>query len=173
MNGREYQTEFGYETDELAQENAAMRAFMVCRNFAVNGGMLSRNGVIQGLPVSSSDRERRRPRRRSRGSMHSSRGSSVDSDEASTRSKPDAGAISGGTDSHRPWRKSTTLSVNIAERPVLAIPDTGSDDNAVSAVFAKELGLQIDAGGNHLASFQLANGREVKSSGVASTTCTF
>ncbi|EHL00669.1 hypothetical protein M7I_3413 [Glarea lozoyensis 74030] len=37
VNGREYQTDLAYESDGLAQENAAMRAFMVCRNFSVNG----------------------------------------------------------------------------------------------------------------------------------------
>ena len=38
-----------------------MRAFMVCRNFSVNGGMLARNGVVQGLPANeSSGRHRRR-----------------------------------------------------------------------------------------------------------------
>lgn len=51
VNGREYQTDLSYESDGLAQENAAMRAFMVCRNFSVNGGMLARNGVVQGLPA--------------------------------------------------------------------------------------------------------------------------
>jgi hypothetical protein len=49
VNGREYQTDLKYESDTLAQENAAMRAFMVCRNFSVNDGFLMRNGVVQGL----------------------------------------------------------------------------------------------------------------------------
>jgi len=61
VNGREYQTDLAYESDGLAQENAAMRAFMVCRNFSVNGGMLARNGVVQGLPANeSSSRHKRR-----------------------------------------------------------------------------------------------------------------
>lgn len=30
-----------------------MRAFMVCRNFSVNGGMLARNGIVQGLPAAN------------------------------------------------------------------------------------------------------------------------
>ncbi|KAK0627190.1 hypothetical protein B0T14DRAFT_535126 [Immersiella caudata] len=51
VNGREYQTDLPYESGGLAQENAAMRAFMVCRNFSVNGGMLARNGMVQGLPA--------------------------------------------------------------------------------------------------------------------------
>ncbi|KKA28678.1 hypothetical protein TD95_003072 [Thielaviopsis punctulata] len=51
VNGRKYQTDIAYESQQLAQENAAMRAFMVCQNFSVNGGMLARNGVVQGLPA--------------------------------------------------------------------------------------------------------------------------
>ncbi len=53
VNGREYITDLAYESDGLAQENAAMRAYMVCRNFSVNGGMLARNGVVQGLHMST------------------------------------------------------------------------------------------------------------------------
>ncbi|KUJ21781.1 uncharacterized protein LY89DRAFT_384054 [Mollisia scopiformis] len=60
VNGREYQTDLAYESDGLAQENAAMRAFMVCRNFSVNGGMLARNGVVQGLPANEHSGRRRR-----------------------------------------------------------------------------------------------------------------
>ena len=56
VNGREYQTDLAYESDGLAQENAAMRAFMVCRNFSVNGGMLARNGIVQGLPADEGGR---------------------------------------------------------------------------------------------------------------------
>ncbi|KAK2073488.1 hypothetical protein P8C59_007773 [Phyllachora maydis] len=56
VNGREYQTDNAYESDTLAQENAAMRAFMVCRNFSVNGGMLARNGIVQGLPADQAAR---------------------------------------------------------------------------------------------------------------------
>jgi hypothetical protein len=38
-----------------------MRAFMVCRNFSVNGGMLARNGVVQGLPANEhSSRHKRK-----------------------------------------------------------------------------------------------------------------
>jgi hypothetical protein len=46
-----YQTDIAYKSDGLAQEIAAMRAFMVCRKFSVNGGILACNGVIQGLPA--------------------------------------------------------------------------------------------------------------------------
>jgi len=65
VNGREYRTDLAYESDSLAQENAAMRAFMVCRNLSVNGGMLARNGVVQGLPVDESTRKHRRGRQTS------------------------------------------------------------------------------------------------------------
>ncbi|CAK7242229.1 MAG: hypothetical protein STHCBS139747_003710, partial [Sporothrix thermara] len=58
-------TDLAYESDILAQENAAMRAFMVCRNFSVNGGMLARNGIVQGLPADESSRKQRRGRQAS------------------------------------------------------------------------------------------------------------
>ena len=60
VNGREYQTDLPYESDVLAMENAAMRAFMICRNFSVNSGMLARNGVVQGLPVDETSRKTRK-----------------------------------------------------------------------------------------------------------------
>ncbi|KAK1759191.1 hypothetical protein QBC47DRAFT_420223 [Echria macrotheca] len=50
VNGRDYRTDLSYESTDLAKENAAMRAFMVCQNFSVNSGMLARNGIVQGLP---------------------------------------------------------------------------------------------------------------------------
>lgn len=79
VHGREYQTDLAYASDGLAQENAAMRAFMVCRNFSVNGGMLARNGVVQGLPASES-----RSRHKRRGSSrHSPNLSSASSDVSS------------------------------------------------------------------------------------------
>lgn len=59
VNGREYQTDLAYESNSLAQENAAMRAFMVCRNFSVNGGMLARNGIVQGLPANDSGKRKK------------------------------------------------------------------------------------------------------------------
>lgn len=68
VNGREYQTDLSYESDSLAQENAAMRAFMVCRNFSVNGGMLARNGIVQGLPATEA------PRRTTKKSRHAHSG---------------------------------------------------------------------------------------------------
>ncbi|UQC73580.1 uncharacterized protein CLUP02_00225 [Colletotrichum lupini] len=73
VNGREYQTDLAYQSDSLAQENAAMRAFMVCRNFSVNGGMLARNGIVQGLPATEPARRSKKSRYTS--SSHSSRDS--------------------------------------------------------------------------------------------------
>jgi hypothetical protein len=71
VNGREYQTDLAYESDVLAQENAAMRAFMVCRNFSVNGGMLARNGIVQGLPANESGRRKKGRHTSSSGQGHS------------------------------------------------------------------------------------------------------
>ncbi|KAL8721006.1 MAG: hypothetical protein Q9225_002211 [Loekoesia sp. 1 TL-2023] len=55
VNNREYQTDTTYGSDLLARENAAMRAYLICRNFSVNDGMYpsghARGSVIQGLPV--------------------------------------------------------------------------------------------------------------------------
>ncbi|KAK1832510.1 double strand RNA binding from dead end protein 1 domain-protein [Podospora conica] len=87
VNGREYQTDLAYESGGLAQENAAMRAFMVCRNFSVNGGMLARNGIVQGLPAD--DTSRRRKSRHHSSSTHShgsSRRSGNHSSSSSTAS---------------------------------------------------------------------------------------
>lgn len=73
VNGREYQTDLAYESGSLAKENAAMRAFMVCRNFSVNGGMLARNGVVQGLPADESSRKARKASRHTASSNHGHR----------------------------------------------------------------------------------------------------
>lgn len=76
VNGREYQTDNAYESDTLAQENAAMRAFMICRNFSVNSGMLARNGIVQGLPAPESSSSRSRSRKSGSGSSSSGGSSS-------------------------------------------------------------------------------------------------
>lgn len=88
VNGREYQTDLAYESDVLAQENAAMRAFMVCRNFSVNGGMLARNGIVQGLPAASDPGRRRKSRHTSSrdGSERHGRRSGTHSSSSSTAS---------------------------------------------------------------------------------------
>lgn len=81
VNGREYQTDLAYASDTLAQENAAMRAFMVCQNFSVNGGMLARNGIVQGLPANETGRHRRsRDRNGRRSGTHSSSSSTASFD---------------------------------------------------------------------------------------------
>ena len=55
VNNREYQTDTTYKSEALARENAAMRAYLICRNFSVNDGMYpsgpGKGGVLQGLPV--------------------------------------------------------------------------------------------------------------------------
>jgi hypothetical protein len=56
VNNREYTTDVDYETDDLAKNAAATRAYMICRNFSVNDGMYpgqrpGQGGVVQGLPV--------------------------------------------------------------------------------------------------------------------------
>jgi hypothetical protein len=87
VNGREYQTDLAYESGKLAQENAAMRAFMVCRNFSVNGGMLARNGIVQGLPADESSRKSRKGSRHTSSSNHGhSRRSGNHSSSSSTAS---------------------------------------------------------------------------------------
>ncbi len=48
-----------------------MRAFMVCRNFSVNGGMLARNGIVQGLPATETTRRSRKGSRHNSSPNHS------------------------------------------------------------------------------------------------------
>jgi hypothetical protein len=55
VNNREYQTDTIHESETLARENAAMRAYLICRNFSVNDGMYpsghKHGGAVQGIPV--------------------------------------------------------------------------------------------------------------------------
>jgi hypothetical protein len=55
VNNREYQTDGVCDTKKLACENAAMRAYLICRNFSVNDGMYpaghDHGGIVQGIPV--------------------------------------------------------------------------------------------------------------------------
>jgi hypothetical protein len=52
VNNREYSTDVEYESDDLAKNAAATRAYMICRNFSVNDGRLpGQGGASQGLPV--------------------------------------------------------------------------------------------------------------------------
>jgi hypothetical protein len=84
VNGRKYQTDLAYESGTLAQENAAMRAFMVCRNFSVNGGMLARNGIVQGLPAEEAGRKARSSRHPSSNHGHRSRSGHHSSSSSTT-----------------------------------------------------------------------------------------
>ncbi|ODA82368.1 hypothetical protein RJ55_00875 [Drechmeria coniospora] len=90
VNGREYQTDLAYESDVLAQENAAMRAFMVCRNFSVNGGMLARNGIVQGLPATTETGHRRKSRHTSSRESNDSHGRGRRSGNHSSSSSTDS-----------------------------------------------------------------------------------
>ncbi|KAJ5388143.1 hypothetical protein N7509_010684 [Penicillium cosmopolitanum] len=55
VNNREYQTDAVYGSEELARESAAMRAYLICRNFSVNDGKYpagtNHGGIVQGIPV--------------------------------------------------------------------------------------------------------------------------
>jgi len=75
VNNREYQTDDYYPSELLARENAALRAFNLCRNFSINDGMYPagyhHGGLVQGVPVAIGT-----DRRRYGGESDSSRGSS-------------------------------------------------------------------------------------------------
>lgn len=45
VNNREYQGDTAFATEVLAQENAAMRAYLICRNISVHENMYP-----QGIP---------------------------------------------------------------------------------------------------------------------------
>ena len=67
VNNREYQTDSEFPSDSLARENAAMRAYLLCRNFSVNDGMYptghSHGGVVQGIPTAiGAGRNQSRPK---------------------------------------------------------------------------------------------------------------
>ncbi|KAJ5737951.1 hypothetical protein N7493_001106 [Penicillium malachiteum] len=59
VNNREYTTDTECASETLARESAAMRAYLICRNFSVNDGMIpgnqvnghGRSGTLQGIPV--------------------------------------------------------------------------------------------------------------------------
>ncbi|KAL1995823.1 hypothetical protein VTN49DRAFT_689 [Thermomyces lanuginosus] len=55
VNNREYKSDKVYKTEIMARENAAMSAYLICRNFSVNDGMypagVDHGGVLQGIPV--------------------------------------------------------------------------------------------------------------------------
>ncbi|KAJ5899746.1 hypothetical protein N7495_004490 [Penicillium taxi] len=49
VNNREYQTDTVFQSETMARESAAMRAYLICRNFSVNDGI--HGGAVQGIPV--------------------------------------------------------------------------------------------------------------------------
>ena len=58
VNNREYSTDRHFESEVLATENAAMRAYLICRNFSVNDGRVPSGAAhrhaessLQGRPV--------------------------------------------------------------------------------------------------------------------------
>ncbi|KAJ5129318.1 uncharacterized protein N7515_005357 [Penicillium bovifimosum] len=55
VNNREYQTDNVCASETLARESAAMRAYLICRNFSVNDGMYPAGhddgGIVQGMRV--------------------------------------------------------------------------------------------------------------------------
>lgn len=102
VNNREYSTDVPYETEELARDGAAMKAFMICRNFSSNDGYYpgqrpgqrSANGVMQGVPVPiGSGRRARDSNRISAGSYGSS---STSSSPPSSSESFSEGTSSGG-----------------------------------------------------------------------------
>ncbi|KAL4932696.1 uncharacterized protein BDV17DRAFT_170739 [Aspergillus undulatus] len=66
VNNREYQTDAVCASESLARENAAMRAYLICRNFSVNDGKYpaghDHGGVVQGIPVAIGKGRRSRSR---------------------------------------------------------------------------------------------------------------
>ncbi|EKV13148.1 protein farnesyltransferase subunit beta [Penicillium digitatum] len=55
VNNREYQTDSICSDERLTRESAAMRAYLICRNFSVNDGMYptghEHGGAVQGMRV--------------------------------------------------------------------------------------------------------------------------
>ena len=57
VNNREYQSDSGHESERLAVENAAMRAYAICQNFSKSDGMYpperkKKGGAkVQGRPI--------------------------------------------------------------------------------------------------------------------------
>jgi len=63
VNNREYQSDSYYHSELLARENAALRAYNLCKNFSINDGMYpagyQHGGLVQGVPVAiGTDRHR-------------------------------------------------------------------------------------------------------------------
>jgi len=63
VNNREYQSDSYYASEKMARENAALRAYNLCKNLSSNDGMYPagyhHGGLVQGVPVAiGSDRHR-------------------------------------------------------------------------------------------------------------------
>lgn len=120
VNNREYCTDVPYKTDKLARDGAAQKAFMICRAFSANDGMIpgqrpgqgSASGVVQGLPVAIGAGRRGGPIANGKGSgsggggsgsaSSGGRGGGGSSNRHSnssydTQSSSDGGTSSGGT----------------------------------------------------------------------------
>ncbi|KAJ5216992.1 hypothetical protein N7468_010000 [Penicillium chermesinum] len=106
VNNREYQTDMVCESETLAREGAAMRAYLICRNFSVNDGMYpaghSQGGAVQGIPVA----------------IGTGRKSSRD-DESDTSVSSSGGSWSGGSSPERMMRMDQ---VGRGEVGVAAVP---------------------------------------------------
>lgn len=107
VNNREYSTDVEYETDELARNAAATRAYMICRNFSVNDGMYpgqrqGQGGVIQGLPVAIGTG------RRNTYSQDYDSGSSTYAEAGSGGSSPRSSDCGLDSESRRSSKSSTT-----------------------------------------------------------------
>ncbi|KAI1325075.1 hypothetical protein F5Y16DRAFT_379252 [Xylariaceae sp. FL0255] len=63
VNEREYHTDIIHQSASMAMENAATRAFMKIRSFSAHGGMVARNGIVQGVIFKEARRSARQPPR--------------------------------------------------------------------------------------------------------------
>jgi bisphosphoglycerate-dependent phosphoglycerate mutase len=89
VNNREYTSDSAYTSEEVAREKAAESAYIVCRNFSVNDGMIpgqkqGQGGVKQGLPVAIGT-GRQRGSRQYAGAVHAYAGSNSSSADSSPR----------------------------------------------------------------------------------------
>ena len=107
VNNREYQTDTAFESERLARENAAMRAYLICQNFSKSDGMYptrhkgrASGDVIQGRPIAIGTERGSVYTDDSRSSGSRSGGSSPTSYE-SRRSSGDSHRLSGGSRTSR------------------------------------------------------------------------
>ena len=92
VNNREYQTDTICSSELLARENAAMRAYLICRNFSVNDGMYVQEGEgVQGIPVAIGT-----GRKQSSSSHRAGRGRDGESTSSSSSSSSGGGGSPGG-----------------------------------------------------------------------------